>query len=209
MYYLITYIALFAGIIPLIVLFFKKRAFVFSNPIAPFVWLTFIASIYESVFSILLEINTAYWFQIYPLFEFLAIYYFFLKLFKSNYKTHLTISIIGMLAVYSISFVFWNEDNKFLSKAVNTIPITLFVFYFLFIWFRQLFKKMEIPDLLDNSIFYFVTGFFMYYSTTLALFLMSSFIFTSELYFYDYWLVNVIATLILRICLIVGVWKMK
>ncbi len=68
---------------------------------------------------------------------------------------------------------------------------------------------MEIPDLMDSSVFYFITGFFMYYSTTLALFLMSSFIFTSELYFYDYWLVNVIATLILRICLIVGVWKMK
>ena len=114
-----------------------------------------------------------------------------------------------MLTAYCISFVFWNENNKFISTAINAIPITLFVLIFSFIWFRQLFQKMEIPDLLVYSTFYFVTGFIVYYSTTLVLFLMSSFIFKSELYFYDYWFVNVIATLFLRICLIVGVWKMK
>lgn len=190
-------------------MFFKKRAFTFSDPIVPFVWLTFIASIYESFFSILLEINTAYWFQIYPLFEFLAIYFFFNKLFSPLYQKTFRVFLIVSVFLYCLSFFFWHEDEALISSSINKTVITLFVFYFLFIWFRQLFKKMEIPDLMDSSVFYFITGFFMYYSTTLALFLMSSFIFTSELYFYDYWLVNVIATLILRICLIVGVWKMK
>ena len=172
-------------------------------------WLTFIATLYEGIFTLLLNINTAYWFQIYSLLELLAIYYFFSKLFKANYNKSLAIFIIGMFIVYCFSFLFWNEDNKFISNAINTIPITLFVFIFSFIWFRQLFQKMEVPDLLEDATFYFITGFFIYYSTTLILFLMSSFIFKSELYFYDYWLVNVIATLFLRICLIAGVWKMK
>ena len=209
MYYPLLYIALFAGIVPLIVLFFKKRAFAFSKPIIPFMWLTFIASIYESVFSILLKVNTAYWFQIYTLFEFLAIYFFYRKLFSTLYNRVFSVFFIAQFLLYCLSLLFWHEDEALISISINKIPITLFVFVFSFIWFKKLFQKMEIPDPLDNSLFYFVTGVAIYYSMNLVLFSMGSFIFTSELYFFDYWVVNVIAALILRICLIVGVWKMK
>jgi hypothetical protein len=209
LYYSIVYTALFTGIIPLIILFLKKRAFVVSYPIQPFVWLTFIATLYESIGTFLLNIDTTYWFQIYSLLEFLTIFYFFYKLFNSSYKKVFTISFIVLLITYILSFYFWKGYQSLIANAVNTIPLTLFVFFFSYVWFKQLFQKMEIPNLLNDSDFYFVSGLAIYYSSTSLLFTLSSFIFEKHLYFYDYWLVNVIATLILRICLIIGVWKMK
>jgi len=69
---------------------------------------------------------------------------------------------------------------------------------------------MHIPNLWRNSDFYFIAGLTIYYASTFLLFLLSDFIINSkQLYFYDYWLVNVLATLILRIFLMIGVWKMN
>lgn len=59
----------------------------------------------------------------------------------------------------------------------------------------------------DN--FYYVFGIFIYFSVTFCLFLLSKLIFESSGYAYDYWLANILATLGLRILLIIGVWKMK
>ncbi|TDS64258.1 hypothetical protein [Myroides indicus] len=209
LYYSITYAALFAGIIPLIVLFLKKRAFVVSDSIQPFVWLTFIATLYEGIGTFILKVNTTYWFQIYSLLEFLTIYYFFYKLLRSSYKKVFTISFIVLLTTYILSFYFWKEYQSLVANAINKIAITLFVFFFSYIWFKQLFQKMEIPNLLKDSNFYFVSGLAIYYSSTSFLFLLSCFIFENRVYLFDIWLVNIIATLILRTCLIIGVWNMK
>src|SRR5690606_26455997 len=75
LYSIFLYTALFAGILPLLVLFPKKRAFNISEPIVPFIWLTTIASLYELIGSIILKINVDYWFQIYSLLELLTILY--------------------------------------------------------------------------------------------------------------------------------------
>lgn len=209
MYYFITYFALFLGIVPLVILFSKKRAFIASEPIMPFLWLTFIATLYEHIGSTLLKINTAYWFQLYSLLEFLTIYYFFYKHFQFAYKKNLKLIIALFLCVYVISLLFWNPNNILISEAINRIPLTLFIFTFSFIWFKKLFQKMEIENPLDDSTFYFVSGLAIYYSGTSILFLISSIIFESNLYFYNFWTVNVLATLFLRIFLIIGVWKME
>lgn len=175
----------------------------------PFVWLTFIATLYEYIGTSILKINVAYWFQLYSLLEFLTIYYFFQKIFCSTYKKVFQIFIGVLLLAYCCSFLFWNENTIFISEAVNRIPLTLFVFTFSYIWFKELFQKMEIENPLDNSSFYFVSGLAIYYSGTSILFLISSIIFESNLYFYNFWTVNVLATLFLRIFLIIGVWKME
>lgn len=191
------------------VLFFKKRAFDFKEPITPFIWLTAVATLYEFIGTVLLKINTTYWSQLYSLLEFLALFYFFFKLFKPSYKNLFRIFLILLLIAYCTSFFFWTDKNSFITRAINKVPVTLFVLTFSFFWVRQLFHKMRISDPLQNPGFYFVSGFSVYYSSTIFLFLLSRFIFDSSLYFNDYWLINIMATLILRTSLIIGVWKMK
>ncbi len=209
MHYTSAYIALFIGIIPLSILLLKKRVFDFKEPITPFVWLTAFATLYEFFCSVILKINTNYWSQFYSLIEFIALYYFFFKLLKPKYKNVVQGFLILLATSYFLSFFFWNENSSFIPKAINKTPLTFFVLTFSFLWFKELFKKMEIQNPWQNADFYFVSGFSVYYSSTFFLFLLGSFIFNSNVYFYDYWLINIIATFILRTFLIIGVWKMK
>lgn len=209
MYQVFFYIALFIGIIPLLVLFIKKRAFDFREPITPFIWLTVFATLYEFIGTGLLEIKTSYWFQLYSFFEIVTLFYFFFKLFKTKYKIAFGIFLVSLVTTYSFSFFFWNENEGLIPNTVNKTSVTLFVLTFSFLWFKELFKKMEIQNPWQNADFYFVSGFSVYYSSTFFLFLLASLIFNSNVNFYDYWLVNIIATLILRTSLIIGIWKMK
>jgi len=73
------YITLFIGIIPLLILFVKRKAFAFNTPIVPFIWLTALATLYEFIGTGLFQINTAYWFQLYSLLELITLYYFFIS----------------------------------------------------------------------------------------------------------------------------------
>lgn len=209
MYNTFLYITLFIGIIPLLILFVKRKPLSFKEPITPFIWLTGIASLYEFVGTGLLQINTAYWFQIYSFLELIALFYFFYKLFSVSHKKILLVFAGILMLTYGFSFLFWNENSQFLLKAINKAPLTLFVFLFSFLWYRNLFIEAKITNPWRDPTYYFVSGLAMYYSTTVFLFLLSSFFFVSESYFYDYWLVNIIATFILRTFLIMGVWNIK
>lgn len=209
MYQVLFFIALLIGIIPFLLLLAQQRVLNITEPVIPFIWLTAIATLYEFFGSVILKINTSYWWQLYSLLEFLTLYYFFYKIFRPSYKRTLLVFIILLCITYIISFMFWDENNKFVSKAINKIPITLFVFLFSFKWFKDLFKKMEVLNPWQKSNFYFVSGISIYYSSTLFLFLLSNYFFKSTTYMYDYWLVNIIATFVLRLSLIIGVWKMK
>lgn len=203
------YITLFIGIIPLLILLIKRKAFFFNTPIVPFVWLTALATLYEFIGSVVLQINTAYWFQIYSLLELIALFYFFYKLFYSSHKKVLLIFAGILMLTYFSSLFIWIEYSQLISNAVNATSITLFVCFFSFVWFKNLFEEAKIVNPWRDPTYCFVSGLAMYYSTTLFLFLLSSFFFVSESYFYDYWLVNIIATFILRTFLIMGVWNMK
>lgn len=207
MHQVLFFTALFIGIIPLLIVLAQKRALNFTEPIIPFIWLTAVATLYEFFGSVMLKINTSYWWQLYSLLEFITLYYFFYKLFGSSYKKTFILFVILLSVTYIISCVLWGE--QFISTAINRIPLTLFVFTFSFKWFKELFKKMEIINPWQKANFYFVSGLSIYYSSTLFLFLLSNYIFMSNEYSYDYWLINVIATFILRIFLTMGIWKMK
>lgn len=87
--------------------------------------------------------------------------------------------------------------------------MTCFIFIAVYLWFKSLFKNVEILNLWKHDNFYFVSAFFIYYFTTFLLFLFGNVVFDISIYAVGYWLVNIIATLILRILLIAGVWNMK
>lgn len=219
MFSFLHYFALFLGIIPLLLLLLKgKESNWRHHPAVPFILVTAGAFFYELIGTVLLKIDSAYWFQLYPLLSFLSLHYFFSQLFKPDYKKIFKFSLILFLIVYGISFFYWGIDSKLNSSAINRVFISLFVLTFCIIWLKNLFTELEnlspfesieIKNLWQLDTFYFVLGLAFYYSTTFSLFLLGSFIFDSKLYFYDYWFVNVIATLIFRIFLIIGVWKMK
>lgn len=92
---------------------------------------------------------------------------------------------------------------------ISQVPIIIMVLIFSLKWFKELFEKTEVPDLWSNGNFYFVSGLLIYYSATFVLFMLSSFLIEVSQHFYDYWLVNVIATLFLRIMLSLGVWNTR
>lgn len=206
------------GLIPLSILFIKNKAFAWNHPIVPFIWLTSLASVYEFIGSYLLEIETSYWFQLYALLSFLALYHFFSRLLKPHFKTIINWFLILFLIVYATSFFFWDDTGMSISSPINRAFITIYIIIFTVIWFKNLFDKLQnydlfgkidIPNLWQSEVFYFISGIFIYYSTTLFLFLSSNFIFSKNVYFFDYWIVNVVAALFLRALLITSVWKMK
>jgi hypothetical protein len=209
LYQIFFFIALLIGIIPLLILFFYKKALDFNRAIIPFVWITALATLYEFVGTGLFKFNTSYWFKIYSFLEIVSVYYFFLKLFKPKYKKIVQGFLILLIITCIYSFFYWNKDEGLILIATNKSPLTLFVLTFSFLWFKELFYKMEIQNPWQNANFYFVSGFLLYYSSTFFLFLLASFLFKSNVYFYDYWLINIVATIILRTSLIIGVWKMK
>lgn len=201
-------ITLYSGIIPLIILLLKKIAFNFKEPIVPFIWITAIASIYEIVGTGFLQINTSYWFQIYSFLEIIGLYYFFSKLFKGKYKVTINLLLFVLLIIYGISFMLWNDNGSLQAHSINSSSLTFAVVLGCVFWFKNLFKDITEEHLWNTPSFYFIAAVLMYYCSTLLLFSLGNMVF-SDTYLYDYWLINVIATLILRILLTISTWKMK
>lgn len=211
------YITLFLGILPLGIQLVKHKKLWSKNRITPFVWLTAIASFYEYIGTLLLQLNSSFWFQLYPLLSILAILYFFNNVLSPKRLILIKLLFLIFIVFYSISFFFLNTDT-FISSSLNRISISAIVFILTILWFKELFdelsnlasiEKKEFKYLWESENFFFVAGLFLYYTTTFFLFLSSTTIYKSELYFYDYWFVNIIATLVLRLFLIISVWKMS
>lgn len=190
--------------------FFQRKQKWRMEAIFPFIVLTFMAALYERIGTELLGLDIAYWFQIYTFLEFLALVCYYWKLMRLKMRS-LFASLFGLLFIlfYMLSLFWIASDNKFISLMISQVPIIIMVLIFSFKWFKELFEKTEVPDLWSNGNFYFVSGLLIYYSATFVLFMLSSFLIEVSQHFYDYWLVNVIATLFLRIMLSLGVWNTR
>jgi len=206
LYQILYFLALFIGIVPLSILLWKRRAFDKNEPAISFIWVTAVATLYEFFGTEILKINTAYWFQLYSGLEMISLFYYFFHLYRLRYKKILYFFAVVLISTYLISFLYWNEEHKGLTLAVNTFSISLFVFFFSFCYFKDLLDDTKI-DLWKKPSFYYTVGLSIYHASTFLLFLFSSYFFKNG--DYNYWLVNIIATLILRILLIIGVWKTK
>jgi len=208
---LFIYIILYLGIVPFIVLLFKKKAFNFKEPIVPFIWVTAIASVYEIVSPKIFDVISAlsYWFQILPFLEIVGLYFYFSGIFKKKYKKTINLLLVTSLIVYCFSFTLWeNNQTSLQSHSINKSFITICVIIGCFSWFRNMVKNLEVESLWKLPDFYFMSSILIYYSSTVLLFSLGSFIYTGgELY--KYWWINILATLVLRILLTIGTWKMK
>ncbi|SFI93060.1 hypothetical protein [Myroides guanonis] len=212
MYKVLYLIALYSGIIPICLYLLRKgtKLNLGKEIVFPFITLTFIATIYEQIGVIYSIIGSSYWFQIYAVLEFTALFYYYRELNFIKKKQEFEIFFaVFFVFFYLISWMFFRTENIFLSLFISQIPIVLLVIVSSFSWFKKLFLNKEIKDLWKNADFYFVSGYLIYCASTFFLFSLSGFLVETSLYFYDYWLVNVLATLFLRIMLSIGVWRMK
>lgn len=190
--------------------FFQRKQKWRMEAIFPFIMLTFIATLYEQIGTIWFQIDSSYWFQIYTFLDLLVLAYFYWRILEFKNK-HIYVLTLGALFIlfYLVSLFWITSDNKFTSLMISQIPIVIMVLIFSFKWFKELFVKTEVPDLWSNGNFYFISGLLIYHSATFVLFMLSSFLIEVSQHFYDYWLVNVIATLFLRIMLSLGVWNTR
>ncbi|HTO16216.1 MAG TPA: hypothetical protein VLZ83_10610 [Edaphocola sp.] len=209
MYQTLSYIALLSGFVPFVLLVFKAKGTkgCLKAPIVPFVFLTAISSMYELIATTMLKINTSYWFQLYSLLEFSTILYFFNNINKN--KLFNAGSFVILTIIYIISFFYWNSSNALNALTINNSSLTFYVMISLILWIKALFKENDVDNLWKHPDYYFVSAFALYYFSTAFLFLMSNNLFKSEDYFLDFWILNIIATIIFRVLLSVGVWKMK
>ncbi|MCP1994346.1 hypothetical protein L1275_000091 [Flavobacterium sp. HSC-61S13] len=209
-YNILLYVTLLAGFIPLI-LFIGKGLYKKKNygSIFPLILLIACSSIYEYLGSVVLHLNVIPWFQIHSLLEFLALFYLFKNLIENRPRWFFATYLGLFLLFYIDSFFLLETESALVSKSLNKLFMTLFVISCSFLWVKQILDQKVILKLHQNGSFYIVIGLFFYYSTTISLFILSNYLYKNELFFNDYWLVNIISSLILRILLSIGVWKMN
>ena len=208
-FYRITfYVVLFMGFVPLFLFLLKQKSLNKMTPIVPFIGVTAIGSLYEFVGTRILQLDTAYWFQVYPLLEFLSLFYFFFCVLGNRYKIVFKVYFLLFFVSYLFSFFVWEEgQGKFKALIITSTFIRLFVIPLCLLWFKNLLATKNIYNLWKNNVFYFVSGFIFYYAFTFPLFLLSNSLLKNQLYLYDFWWVNILAVFVLRLSLIVGVFK--
>lgn len=205
---LIIYIVIFLGILPSIFVLIKRNKIKTIQSYYPMIFLVAFGSIYEFFFTILLKINSEYWFRFYDLISFLLISYYFKSILEKNNHKFIYIANIIYSLFYTFLFLFWNRNiNLDTGSYLNALQ-TVFIFIFSILWFINIFKNLAYDSLLKNPHFYFVSGLILYYTGTIFFFLMSSVIFEKErIYILDYWMLNIFFNFIYRILLLIGIWK--
>jgi hypothetical protein len=207
----LLYFVIIFGITPLLYYFIARSKNARElKPIIPFITITFVSSLYELFGSLIFGWNVSYWFVFFEILAFLCIYYFYFEILQKQFlKLFLLILFLFLGFCFYLSLNFIIKDFFIVSSYLNTFT-TLFILFFTIIWFRRLILDASIENLLENSTFYFISGFILYYFGTLFLFLISNYLYKFDaLSLQSYWVVNIILNLILRIFLIVGLWKAR
>jgi len=210
LYNIALYIALIAGALPLVSLIAKRRSVDLQMAPLFFIWATGIASLYEWIGSVILNVNSSIWFQVYCTMELLAIPHCFKLLLSGRFTSYFNTAWIILLLVYLMSLVvlYHYPDMSLVANTMNKIGLTLFVIIGTLLWFYKLFADSSLPDLWRHADFYFVAGFFIYYCSTFFLFLLA-YLINDTVDFKSFWIVNVLATIFFRLLMTVGVWQMK
>lgn len=176
------------------------------NGIVPFLYIVFIASVYEFVGTLLLKINAGNWIITYKILAFFSISYFFYFLLGKKYKTIFSLFIITFLVIFFITFNDWDSKNFLVVNSYLATHLTAFVLFFSIIWTK---KVVENKTPFDYN-FYFVFGLVLYYTGTIFLFLIANELYKiSKVDYQLYWLFNIFFNLVLRTSLIIGIWKAK
>ena len=198
------------GVLPIYFLVVKrnllqKEVFYFL----PSICLSIFSSVYELVFTFLLHYSTGYWFRIYLLLEFFTLFYFFYQLFTSRIVIALLyIFLVSFISYFIFLFFHWKVEDSLKTDSFLSVISTVFVYFFSFFWFRQVFVNFEIDDLFSSPTFIFLCGQLLYFSSTLFLFLMSDYFLKEKKYdFLAFWQLNVFMCMVYRFFLLGALYK--
>lgn len=203
-----TILVCLIGILPLIFYYFNKKVDIVTKYLFPYILLLAVASLYEFFGTYILKFNTSYWFRIYILLEFGAVWYFYYKIF--NYRIFYFFCGFGYLIIYVYLLINWSPKSKIIDDLPLTLIITFMVVISSFFWFVTVFKKLEEKPLYKRSEFYYISILLIYFSGTFLVFLMSDYIINNvsmELLYY--WNIIVIFNFFIRLTLIFTVWKAR
>lgn len=201
----------FLGVIPLLIYYLNYRIKAFEiNYLLPFLWVFALGSLYEYFVTKLLQVDSQYWFWLNKLLYFFTISYFFKRLLSEKYKRLYFYS--NFLFLLFFGFLLFNYENitKLEASSYFSVLQTIFIYLFSILWFIKIFKEAKVTSLLSYPIFYIVSGFLIYYSGVVVLYLLSDSILRhKEEQFLSYWMLIVYLNLFFRIILIISVWKSR
>lgn len=209
---LLLYTTIYIGFIPFIILIYKGIFYEKYKHILPYIFLTAIASFYEGILTDFTNyhVHTKYWFLIYNFFDFFCIYLFFKKIIERIPNLYFFSFLVIFLINFFLTITVQGFENGLFLNTIVTLPTTLFVLISSILWFKQRFEVNFTRDFLfSNPNFFIVLGLFFYQSGTFILFLLSDYIFKANLNLQGFWIINIFASLILRLLLIIGTWKLK
>lgn len=199
------------GLLPfLLLLLWKKNSGGKAQIFYPFTLLVFVASLYELIGTVALQIKVVHWFTLYNLLVFIVLFHFFYTLLKGHYK-----KIFVLFLMLFISTIIYVSQHFTINDFLKFIPYfkglqTVFILTFSIIWFKDSFKNLNSSSLLDEPAFYILSGLIIYYCGTFFLFLLGDVLYMShEKAFHDNWIINVVLNIILRTLLIVTLWKAR
>lgn len=210
MHEILLYITFISGLVPFcfyVFIIYDRGGPHNLKPAVPFLWLTLIGSLYEPIITIGMGQDSMYWFRVYNVAEFLCLYYFFKHVIHKRYL--LLFGSFFLFFMLSSLIIVILDVGQLRVESIYAPFIFIFVLTFSTLWFRDTSRNDLLLAKFAKSNVVFICGFLLYYAGTLFFYLLSEVILvdSKSISYHDYWLVNIIATLILKLFLIVGVWS--
>ncbi|MFT3794873.1 hypothetical protein [Flavobacterium sp.] len=172
----------------------------------PFILLLALSTVYELVFTLLLQRNVNFWFSFYLLLEFYTLSYFFLKLL--GHKILWTIFSTAYLVLFAALYFFRNDHNELVLDGYLSAFTLVCMLVYSIMWLLKIVQQPTEKSLGGNPLFYYIGGMLLYLTGTLFLFLMGHVIYLkSRSDFQYFWLLNVGFSFLFRILIIIGIWK--
>lgn len=206
---ILLYSAHILGVTPLLIFlgFRVKRKFLngASRQVLPISLLMALSTIVELAFTPYWLSNDI-WFRLFSLLEFYTVAWFFASEFKGRYKKLINVFYVILTAIW-LAVTLW-VPLKVGSDMLISLPETFFTFILVFLWFKDIFQRLQKISLLDSFSFYFVAGITFYLACSMFVGILQKQISDNEdLLLSDLWKINVVAVLIARMLFNISAWK--
>ncbi|AWI26623.1 hypothetical protein [Flavobacterium pallidum] len=190
----------------------RKKKIGFGTPlIFNFLLIILLSDIYE-IFAMTYSIPSAVHYKVYTFTEFYVLLWYFFQLNRCRIKGLYILSgiLFFLLFIYVCIGFGWDFSESMLTDSYLSAFATIAIYIFSIHWFTGVFKDLPETSLLKLPDFYFVSGIIMYLFGPIFLFLLSSQLINADNEgFKDYWLINIVINIILRLFLMFGIWKIR
>lgn len=189
----------------------QKRIGFGTTLIFPFLLIILCSDIYE-IFAAIYSIPSAVHYKVYTFTEFYVLLWYFYNLNERKIKpVYVTCAIIFLLLFIYVCLGYqWSFSESMLTDSYLSAFATIAIYIFAIHWFTRIFEHLPETSLVRLPEFYYVSGIIIYLFGPTFLFLLSSQLISSDGEgFKDYWLINIVFNIVLRLFLMFGIWKIR